>query len=136
MREEMTMASTGSFRDGDQRGVDVEQRGGKWFLYADEAEVGGPYDTEKEALDIAARIDSEQPTPEEEQREEEPPPEEAVAAAMSDLIEENRFEEIWAGHDLDVRTESFRSAGVLTNNAGFILRLGRIEYQVTVVRSR
>lgn len=133
--EEMAMASTGSFRDGDQRGIDVEQRGGKWFLYADDSEVGGPYDTEEEAKAVAERIESEQPTREEEPAEE-PMTADAVAAAITDLIETDRFEEVWAGHDQKIEMESFRSAGVLTNDAGFVLKIGSSEYQVTVVRSR
>ena len=63
-------------------------------------------------------------------------PADAVAAAITDLIEEDQFGEVWVGHEYNIRTESFLSAGVLTRDAGFVLKIGNHQYQITVVQSR
>jgi hypothetical protein len=39
------------------------------------------------------------------------------------------------GAQTEVSADSFRDAGVLTNNAGLVVRIGRREFQVTVVES-
>lgn len=36
----------------------------------------------------------------------------------------------------NVRVRSFEECGVMTSNAGFVVRVGDREFQVTVVRSR
>jgi len=64
--------------------------------------------------------------------------EDAVGNAnrLADVLAE--VAEIHLGQHLDskVRVESFEEVGMLTRDAGFVVRVGTAEYQVTVVRSR
>lgn len=58
--------------------------------------------------------------------------EQTVAEYLADLIEDARVE-IAEEFDGPVHTASYRSAGVLTTNAGFELRIGTRVFQITVV---
>lgn len=65
-------------------------------------------------------------------------PEDAIAGALMDYIEEDGLQALWPDDvpEQNVRVESYASAGVLTNDAGFVLTIGPNQYQVTVIRSR
>jgi hypothetical protein len=63
-------------------------------------------------------------------------PADAIAATLMDLIDGEYFQELWVGDMPRIRTESYRNAGILTNNAGFVLTTGDHQYQITVVKSR
>jgi hypothetical protein len=54
------------------------------------------------------------------------------------LIGDEALADYFDGGDVDVRSvESFETEGVLTNNAGFVLRLmDGSEFQITILRSK
>jgi molybdopterin biosynthesis enzyme MoaB len=56
---------------------------------------------------------------------------EQVAEELRDLLECTID-----GLALQMRTESYAEAGVLTHDAGFVIHAGGREFQVTLVRSR
>lgn len=58
--------------------------------------------------------------------------EEGAAAFMTNAIEAALEED----EVDDVSTCSFRDAGLLTRDHGFVLKVGDVEFQVTVKRSR
>ena len=64
--------------------------------------------------------------------------EKEMQEALMRLIGDEALADYFDGGDVDVRSiESFEAEGVLTNNAGFVLRLmDGSEFQITVVRSR
>lgn len=57
----------------------------------------------------------------------------AVAKFLMELIEDNMYDD-----RCDIRSiDTFRDAGVLTNNEGLVISVsGGRQYQITVVRSR
>jgi hypothetical protein len=63
-------------------------------------------------------------------------PADAIAATLMDLIDGEYFQELWVGDMPHIRTESYRNAGIPTNDAGFVLTTGDHQYQITVVKSR
>lgn len=64
-----------------------------------------------------------------------PTTEEGVQDLLAELLE-NELPEYGQGEKLNWDVHSFKEAGVLTDNKGLVVKLGKSEYQITVVRSK
>jgi hypothetical protein len=75
-------------------------------------------------------------TPKETKMENETKIEQAVAAMFN--VESEAAEEVIDGmlEMSSLEATTFEEAGVMTSNRGVVVRIGRCEYQITIVRSR